>query len=392
MGRRRVPRCVRDRVHQGSRDADALAPVLEERGELGFGRLRCDAVLQPPDHLQDVVLPQPANHRVHADRQPDLRVVVHDVEAGRHDADDVVRPAVDLHGLPDDRLPAKRRLPQFVREDRDRRAADARARRHRIGLARREEPSLFRLHAKGRQQMVVHQRRAHPHRAIARREIDRAGPAARAARRHAVADGEGAEVRERPAHLAELEILGCREPEPLQRAGGRIRREAHQLLRRRISERPQNHAPEDREDRRVGADAERQRQQRDGGEHGAAPKRADPVAQIAPDLVQPRAVTRRSDALLRLFHAAEMQHRGSPRLLRRGAVAHVVGRGHLHERLELVVQIALSPVSVDHPAHDGRQAIEERHAPSRTPATANETRFQRSRCCSSCFRPEVVRR
>ena len=42
--------------------------------------------------------------------------------------------------------------------------------------------------------------------------------------------------------------------------------------------------------------------------------------------------------------------------------------------------------------HDRGEAMEERHAPSSTLATANETRVHRSRCCSSCFRPEAVRR
>ena len=186
--------------------------------------------------------------------------------------------------VPDDGLSAKRRLPQFVREDRDRRAAEARARRHGIGLAWCEEPPLFWLHAEGREEMVVHQRGAHAHRAIAGREIDRTGPAARAARRHAVANGECADVRKRSGHLAELEILGGREPEPLERVGRKMRGEAHQLLGARIPEGPHDHVPEDREDRGVGADAERQRQQRDGSEDGTAPKRADRVAQISSDL------------------------------------------------------------------------------------------------------------
>ena len=43
-------------------------------------------------------------------------------------------------------------------------------------------------------------------------------------------------------------------------------------------------------------------------------------------------------------------------------------------------------------AAQGRDAVQEPHAPSRTLATATDTRFQRSRCCSSCFRPEAVRR
>ncbi len=392
MCRRHVSQRVRDRVRQDALDAGALAPVIQERRELGFGRLRRDAILQPSDHLQDVVLPKPANHRVHADGQPDLRVVVHDVEAGRHDADDVVRTSVDRHGVTDDGPAAKRGLPQLVREDRDGWTADARPRRHRVRLARREEPPLFRLHAKRREQMVVHECGPRAQRAIAGREIDRTGPASGAAGRHALANGECTDLRERPGHVAELEILGRGQSEPLERVGGRVRGEAHQLLRSRIPERPQDRHVEDREDRGVGADAQRQRQQRDGSEHGSSPERADRIAQIPPDLVQPGAVTIRSDAFLRLFHAAEMQHRRSPCVGRRSTIAHSVGGGHVHKRLELVVQVALGLVPMEHPTQDGRGAMQERHAPSSTLATANETRFQRSRCCSSCFRPEGVRR
>jgi hypothetical protein len=83
-----------------------------------------------------------------------------------------------------------------------------------------------------------------------------------------------------------------------------VRGEAHQLLRRRIAERPQDDHVEDREDRRVGANPERERQQRHDGEDRAAPQGAESVAHVAPDLVEPGAVTRRTDALLRLLDPA----------------------------------------------------------------------------------------
>ena len=89
-----------------------------------------DAVLQPSDEIQEVVAAVLTIGRVQPERQPDLGAVVHDVGARRHDADDFAAPAVDFDRLPDDRPPAKRGLPQLVRENRD-------ARRRRRGLSRR---------------------------------------------------------------------------------------------------------------------------------------------------------------------------------------------------------------------------------------------------------------
>jgi hypothetical protein len=56
--------------------------------------------------------------------------------------------------------------------------------------------ALFWLYAESREETVVHERGAHSDRAIAGREVDRTGPAARAARRHAVAHRECADVHE----------------------------------------------------------------------------------------------------------------------------------------------------------------------------------------------------
>ena len=93
-----------------------------------------------------------------------------------------------------------------------------------------------------------------------------------------------------------------------------------------------------------------------------------------------------------LFDPAKIEHGQTACLGRRRPVAHLVGGGHIDKGLQLVVQVLLGAVAVKQPAHDRREAMQERHAPSNTLATANETRFHRSRCCSSCRRPEAVRR
>ena len=108
--------------------------------------------------------------------------------------------------------------------------------------------------------------------------------------------------------------------------------------------------------------------------------------------VEPGAMASGPHALLRLLHTAHLEHRQAAGLGGRRAVADLVGGGHLDEGLQFIVQVGLGPVPVDDPAHHGRQAMQELHAPSSTLVTAKETRFHRSRCCSSWRRPEAVRR
>ena len=187
---------------------------------------------------------------------PDLRAVVHHVHARRHDADDFARQAVDLDRLADDVLAAERGLPQLVREDHDRRqrnrAAAARRRRRagEIGFALAEQAPCAGCTPSARQQTVVHRRRAHAQRAIARGEVDLAGR-------------ERADRRKRLVDLAELEVFRRRHPELVEPERRELGRQIHQLLGLGIAERPQDHAVDDRENRGVRADAQRQREDRD---------------------------------------------------------------------------------------------------------------------------------
>ena len=57
------------------------------------------------------------------------------------------------------------------------------------------------------------------------------------------------------------------------------------------------------------------------------------------------------NALLRLLHAAHLEHSQTAGLGGRRAVADLVGGGHLDKRLQFVVQVGLDPVPVDDPAH-----------------------------------------
>jgi hypothetical protein len=92
-----------------------------------------------------------------------------------------------------------------------------------------------------------------------------------------------------------------------------------------------------------------------------------------------------------LLDAAEMKHGLPMRVGQRDPVANLLGRGHLEERLQLVLHVPFGLAPEEQPPHHRPQTMDKRHAPSSTLAIANETRFQRSRCFSSCRRPEAVR-
>src|SRR5262245_47472973 len=98
-----------------ARRAGTLAPVLDECVEFRLRRLTRDAVFQSPHDMEDVEAAVLTNSRREPERQPDCRVVVHDIDAGWHDPKDFVKPTVDIHGLSDEWLSSKDRLPQLVR-------------------------------------------------------------------------------------------------------------------------------------------------------------------------------------------------------------------------------------------------------------------------------------
>ena len=116
------------------------------------------------------------------------------------------------------------------------------------------------------------------------------------------------------------------------------------------------------------------------------------VADVRHDHIEPGAMATASHVFLGLFHSSQLEQGQTTGLGGRRSVADFFGGRHVDERLQLVVQILLGSIPTRDPADDGREAVQERHAPSRTLVTANDTRFQRSRCCSSCRRPEAVRR
>src|SRR5215510_5390682 len=154
-----------------ARRAGTLAPVLEECVEFRLRRLTRDAVFQSPNDMEDVEAAVLTHRRRETERQPECRVVVHDIDAGWHDPEDFMRPTVDIHGLADEWLSSEDRLPQLVRNNRERWRQPPGT----TGFFSGEEASLRRLNAKRAKQTGVDRYRPHAQRSTARREVDLAG-------------------------------------------------------------------------------------------------------------------------------------------------------------------------------------------------------------------------
>src|SRR5262245_10539929 len=151
-----------------ARRAGALAPVLEECVEFRLRRLARDAVFQSPNDMKDVEAAVLTDSRREPERQPDCRVVVHDICAGWHDPKYLVRPTVDIYGLSNDWLSSKGVLPQLVRENCERwRQAPGT-----IGFFLAEYASLRRLNAKRVEQTGVDRYRPHAKSSTACHEVD----------------------------------------------------------------------------------------------------------------------------------------------------------------------------------------------------------------------------
>ena len=160
--------------------------------------------------------------------------------------------------LADHRPSAERRPPQLVRKDDDarrqrRRLTGRRRRPGDVGLALGEQAALDHLNAQRPEQIVGDRGRADPRRPIARREVHLAGR-------------EGPDLGERLVDLAELEEFGRRHPELLEAHVREPARQIDELIGLRVPERPQDDGVHHGEDRRIGANPERQRQDGDGGE------------------------------------------------------------------------------------------------------------------------------
>ena len=170
-----------------------------------------------------------------------------------------------------------------------------------------------------------------------------------------------------------------------------------QPLRLRKRQRLQHRRVHDAEHDGVGADAEGQREDGDGGEAGRGTQRADRVADVLPQLVEPADRTCVALRLLGLLDAAEGAARGEARLLGRQALADEVVFELAQVGRHLAGQLALGAAGTQErqQAHeeatgfrhgDGDLRMGRRSACSRAPTACASVRPARP----SARRPDFV--
>ena len=215
--------------------------------------------LEPPEKLQ---IPRAPGRIVRKWRQRDVRHLQEgEVHVGRQHADDRVRPAVDADGPTDDgRIGLVAAPPELIGQDDDRSGARLVVSRVDLSTERRDDAE----HAE--------QARAH---GSAR---DPLGIRAAGQRQAAILDGD---ERVEGGRLAlPVEEVAVRRRRPAAARGAPHRPGIHEAIgiaeRQRLDERRVH----DAEHRRVGADAERQAEDGQAGQHGRPAQRAERVANV----------------------------------------------------------------------------------------------------------------
>jgi hypothetical protein len=148
-----------------------LAGPRDDPIEIGLGALERRPLAQSRHEVEEVTAAGVDVVRgIHAQGTPHVDVGVLDVEAGRQDADDRGRPAVEADGGSEDRrVGAERPPPQTVGDHRDRSRA-------RQVLLLAERPTRGGFHSHGREERPGSHRRRHPQRPVGR--LDRHGAGA----------------------------------------------------------------------------------------------------------------------------------------------------------------------------------------------------------------------
>jgi hypothetical protein len=279
-------------------------------------------------------------------RRPQLRrsvgaVVERQAEAGRHHAHDGRRPPADLDRTPDDRrVGAEAALPELVPEHDDGRS---------VGpvLLLGERATEHRRDAEHAEEVRAHTAAAQPLRL----------PGAAGERRRAI--GEQRDVGEGP-HVGAVGLpLVVRQPrlvEPLPRAP-----HDRQALRSAPWQRREEHRLHDPEERRGGADPERQRQRGDDGEAGTPAQCAPGEARVLQDVVEPARAPLVAHLLLVAVDAPEGALRPSTRLVGRQPGTLVGPRLHLEVEPHLLVQLQLVLPAAHQRACRGPDLVVPRH-------------------------------
>jgi hypothetical protein len=219
------------------------------------------ALLQPPDDREIVTSSIVGLRGIQRQRQPQLDAAVREVEALRHDTDDLGRHAVDLD-LSSENLgvSAKSTLPEAVSEHCDRGCIRQRV-RVRVGMP------LSGTNADGFEELAGRVRRHDPNRLFVPDD-----------RGIAVVPAGDRLVRAVPA--LQLEKLRRREPELVEVHARELREQLHQPLGIRIRQLPKHDGMHDAEDGGVGTNPESERQDCDSREARPFEQHSNRVAEV----------------------------------------------------------------------------------------------------------------
>src|SRR5262245_54146743 len=199
--------------------------------------------------------------RIEHQRDPHINMAVHQVEFRRHDADDLARTSVDFYRPTDEPwITAVCGPPDVVRKDRDAGAIWPRFRQI-------EPTTVERRHVQRLEELGRYASR-----------VDAAWPVR--CRQIRLRDRKPSNVREGTRAPLQLEKFRRRDPELLEPLPRKLARHVDELFGMRVRERLKNDGVDDREDRRVRPDAERQRRDNDERKARRAHERTERVPKV----------------------------------------------------------------------------------------------------------------
>ena len=247
---------------------------FERRGhgiEIRLGLRAADAGLQARERRvavrPSVVIAQ--GFGVEEERLPDLDRAIGELEPGRHDANDLCRPAIDRNRLPDDR-PTGAEPPRPERVTQDDHIVAAR-----LILTRDERAADLRGRAEQRKERGGHDG-----------AVDALGvSAAGEVEAHRVVRGH---LFEHVTAIAIVHILAGGGRDVVEAGPAQVAPDDHQAVRIAVRQWTEQYAIDDREDCGVGANAERQREKHDGRKSGIPAQVAEAIANVGRDQLRPQ--------------------------------------------------------------------------------------------------------
>ena len=319
--------------------------LLEQKVDIGRRPRRGHTGLQPSDEVERcqkiivVVAPVRWNRLHHREGNPDVGSMPdgRSKELGRCDADDAECGRAHLQrSVQDIRIAQKSALPPRIADNGYRVVALGPV----VGV--RERTAYQRMHAQGLEIGAGDQLHLHRLRLIA--PFDEA--------MNVVADAEDrGRIRENLILLLQLAIEGIGikfgEAEVIGDAAHIARAQQHKLLRLLDGQRAQHHGVHQAEDGGVGADAERERQQRHEGDARAAEHRAQSIEHILQKPFEPAPPPGRVTALTQECRIPKAPIGGRFCAVRRDTRLYLLLPSQIQMKLHLVFEVLCQPLAVE---------------------------------------------